>query len=49
MCVCMIHRPSAQPNGRATGGYWWQNSGNESDDSEDDMFGSNADYGSNFY
>lgn len=29
--------------------YWWHETRQESDDSEDDAFASNADYGSNFY
>ena len=43
------HRPSARYSSRAhSEREWWKNTG-ESDDSDDDLFGSNTDSGSNFY
>ncbi|KAL3152969.1 hypothetical protein ABBQ38_011999 [Trebouxia sp. C0009 RCD-2024] len=39
-------RSNGRQNSSANGSHWWSN---ESDDSEDDLFGSHADHGSNFY
>ena len=46
---CLCHRPGMRHSSRTTNERaWWQNGG-DSDESDDELFGSHTDSGSNFY